>query len=308
VPLDGSDKDQRVIPAAAALADLAGADFHLIRVLEMPAEVLSPRARTMGAADARREQRRETEEGMRAVAARLVAATQRAVTMEIAEGFDAADVLIERISRHDADLVVMATRAPGTIGRAVRGSVADRVMRESTRPVVLVPPGADRGDGRPVRLHRVLLPLDGSPLTAAERLLELKGARDLELVLLEVVGSAELQEWAPAPPALPFEGLADVADARAQAETRVERSAARLRAEGVKHVRTRVVEAAHPAAAITQIAREERADLICLSTRGTSGLKRFVLGSVTAGVVRDSDVPVMLVSPREEGDAARRGA
>ena len=61
VPLDGSEKDERVLPAAAALAELAGGDLHLIHVLDTPIESLSQRAMTFGALDAAYEIRREME-------------------------------------------------------------------------------------------------------------------------------------------------------------------------------------------------------------------------------------------------------
>src|SRR5687767_11031539 len=140
VPLDGSEKDARVLPAAAALAELAGGDFHLIHVLDIPIESLSERAMTLGALDAAREIRLEMEHSVKGSADRLATDTGRIVTTEIAEGFDVAGVLVDRAIERPADLVVMATRAPGTLVRALRGSVADRVMRESPRPVVLVPP------------------------------------------------------------------------------------------------------------------------------------------------------------------------
>jgi nucleotide-binding universal stress UspA family protein len=62
--------------------------------------------------------------------ARLRAITGKDFTAEIAEGFDAAQVLVDRSARQDIAVVVMATRAPGTLGLFIRGSVADRVTRE----------------------------------------------------------------------------------------------------------------------------------------------------------------------------------
>jgi nucleotide-binding universal stress UspA family protein len=63
-------------------------------------------------------------------------------------------------------------------------------------------------------------------------------------------------------------------------------------------VHVRVVEATDPAAAISRATRDEKVDFIAMSTRGSSGLKRLVLGSVAEKVVRDSVVPVLLVTPR----------
>ena len=58
------------------------------------------------------------------------------------------------------------------------------------------------------------------------------------------------------------------------------------------------MEAAEPAVAITRAVSEELVDFIAMSTHGSSGLKRFVLGSVAEKVVRESIVPVLLVTPR----------
>jgi nucleotide-binding universal stress UspA family protein len=308
VPLDGSEKDERVIPAAEAFADLAGADLRLIRVLDTPIESLSPRARAMGVTDAAVAIRGDMERSVRGVADRLIADTGRPVTSEVAEGFDVAGVLISRAAEPGTDLVVMATRAAGALGRALRGSVADRVMRESPRPVVLVPPGTDDISRKQLRLERVLVPLDGSAfaLSAIDQLLELRGGSKLEYVLLEVVtsgfvdvaplGVAGLADVAAIPEA--YRGLPDIAQARAIAEERLNRVAERLRAQGAKSVRVRVADAADPSAAIDRAVRAELVDFVAMSTRGSSGLKRFVLGSVAEMVVRGSIVPVLLVTPR----------
>jgi nucleotide-binding universal stress UspA family protein len=308
VPLDGSGKDERAIPAAAAFADLAGGDLRLIRVLDTPVESLSPRARTMGVADAAIQLRGDMERSVRGIADRLIADTGRPVTAEVAEGFDVAGVLVARAAEPGTGLVVMATRAPGALGRALRGSVADRVMRESPRPVVLVPPGTDDTRGKRLDFKRVLVPLDGSAfaLSAVDELLELRGGSELEYVLLEVVTSGFADV---APPGLSgladhtvipdaYSGLPDIARARAAAEERLNGVANRLRAQAAKSVRVRVVEAGDPAAAINRAVREELVDFVAMSTRGSSGLKRFVLGSVAERVVRESVVPVLLVTPR----------
>jgi nucleotide-binding universal stress UspA family protein len=91
-------------------------------------------------------------------------------------------------------------------------------------------------------------------------------------------------------------GLPDIAQARANAEQQLNIVADRLRAKGAKVVRVRIVEADDPATAINRTVREELVDFIAMSTRGSSGLKRFVLGSVAERVVRESEVPVLLVT------------
>jgi len=310
VPLDGSEKDERVLPAAAALADLTDGALHLIRVLEPPDRTLVPRAEALGIPDVMHDEREVMEEQVRGTADRLAADTGRRVTAEVADGPDVAHTLLRRASERHADVVVMATRAAGALGRTLRGSVADRVVRESPRPVVVVPPGADDTRGKHIHLGRVLVPLDGSSLSlkAINHLLALPHAADLEYVLLEVIPPAATTiATAPGAPAWAatmataeaYFGVGDIGELRAAEEQRLNAVADRLRARGAKVVDVRVIEAADPAAAITAAVRTELADFIAMSTHGLSGFKRMVLGSVAEKVVRESDVPVLLVTAAE---------
>jgi nucleotide-binding universal stress UspA family protein len=73
VPLDGSEKDERALPAAAALADLTDGALHLIRVLEPPDRTLLPRAEALGIPDVMHEEREVMEEQVRGTADRLAA-------------------------------------------------------------------------------------------------------------------------------------------------------------------------------------------------------------------------------------------
>jgi nucleotide-binding universal stress UspA family protein len=314
VAVDGSEKDQRAMAAAAAFARLVDGDLHLVRVIgPPPLENLPPRAYTMGVAESLLEIRRDALGRLEAIAGQLVAATGRPVTMEIVDSADIGGEILARASERNVDAIVMATRAAGAVGRTVRGSVADQVMRESPRPVVLVPPRADELGERELQLRRVLIPLDGSSLAAAatDTLSRLEVAHRLEYVLLEVVtpGFVSVPTGPPAPawPAgLPIpdpRGLPDLAQACGDAEKRLRTAAADLRSHGAADVETRVLTADDPAAAVSSAAGEERADFIAMTTRGSSGLKRFVLGSVAERVVRTSTVPVLLITPRSFGAA-----
>jgi nucleotide-binding universal stress UspA family protein len=52
-----------------------------------------------------------------------------------------------------------------------------------------------------------------------------------------------------------------------------------------------------PAEEIVECARAQRADTVAMATHSRTGLRRFVLGSVAEQVLRDLDLPVMLVHP-----------
>ncbi len=58
-----------------------------------------------------------------------------------------------------------------------------------------------------------------------------------------------------------------------------------------------------PALTIVQTARVEKADLIAMPTHGYGAFRRFLLGSVTAKVLHDSDCPVWTGAHQEEKPA-----
>jgi nucleotide-binding universal stress UspA family protein len=50
-----------------------------------------------------------------------------------------------------------------------------------------------------------------------------------------------------------------------------------------------------PVTELLRTAREARADLVVVGARGTTGVRRLLLGSVSAGVLKDCPVPVVVV-------------
>lgn len=253
--LDGSEKDERALAVAAAIVELTGAELQLVRV-----------------GDSR------VETSLSAVASRVAKEVQRDVTWKVLGGNDAAETLVRYAAESRPLMVVMATRAAGVSGRAIRGSVADRVMRESPSPVMLVPPGAEYVAGKHIRFARVLVPLDGSALSARalDYLLRLPSAAALEYALLEVV--------------------ARDAD-RPAAVRRLEDAVRRVQSAGAQVVDCDVGVGGEPATIITAAVRETLADVVAMSSRGASGMRRFVLGSVAEGVIRSCEVPVLLLTP-----------
>jgi nucleotide-binding universal stress UspA family protein len=48
---------------------------------------------------------------------------------------------------------------------------------------------------------------------------------------------------------------------------------------------------------ITRFAREEKADLIIMASRGRTSLRRWDVGNAAAKVFRTTDIPILLVKP-----------
>jgi nucleotide-binding universal stress UspA family protein len=276
VALDGSDKDERAIAVATAIARLSEGSVHLVGVVMDPWDVVEPsrQAPNMVATD-----RGEVDARLAELAARLSTSTGREVTSAVLPARDVPAALCRHAVERDALLIVLATRAAGAGDRAMAGSVADSVMQDSERPVVLVPPGAAFMSGKELTISRVLVPLENSSLAyrSIEFVMDLPRAADVAYILVEIIEDES---------------------GRASATTHLEGTAAWLRSRGAKAVEIHVIRAADAAEAILGVVRDVLADAIVMSTRGAGGLARMVLGSVAEGVVRGSELPVMLLTPR----------
>ena len=142
---------------------------------------------------------------------------------------------------------------------------------------------------------RVLIPLDGS--ASAEQALPhaIAQARHFqaELILLRVVE--------PFPHARGL-SLGDLRRIEQQASTwaneYLERFALDVRQQGIPV--QAVIIGGRPHVEIPQYAETNQVDLIVMSTRGQSGLSRWLMGSVADRVVRGATVPVLLVRSRKE--------
>lgn len=195
-------------------------------------------------------------------------------------------VIIDAAKLANADLVVVgATESP--VMSKLFGATADRVVRKSTRPALLV-----RGK-LPVPPRRVLFPVDLSPLSrdALRHGLELLGGvvpeRNASLEALFVMTMLDRQGLAP-----------DVTPEAAEAEAveRVERFVAQGSAETGWKVESKVV-LGYVEEEILARAAELDADLIVIGTHGRGGFERFLLGSVASGVVRHGKQSVLVLPP-----------
>lgn len=141
--------------------------------------------------------------------------------------------------------------------------------------------------------ERILVPVDGSPLSALALPVAAEMARchHSTLTALYIV---------PPPPVLYGEAAYAVGDpddrARAKAEGQRLLEDARV-ALGSPNIRLLCVEGGDPrtAQAIADVAEQERATLVVMGTHGRTGLDHFFLGSVAEGVMRRVSVPVLLV-------------
>jgi nucleotide-binding universal stress UspA family protein len=271
---------ERALPVARDLADLLGA--HLTLLWVVPAGETAPGVAEDGAGGA--------EDYLRDLAQRIETPPAEAI---VAAGDPAAAILAEA-GRRGADLIAMSTHGRSGLGRWIYGSVADAVMRQASVPILLVSATCPARGWPRDRVARILVPLDYSALSEAV----LASARELarttraELILLTVTPL----QMAIDPMGGPY--LADVVGQDQEDRQRyVEAVATKLRAAGIA-VKTRV-KLGFPEGTILDVAREEDVALIAMSTHGSGGVTRLLMGSVATGVVQRACAPVLIVRPPE---------
>jgi nucleotide-binding universal stress UspA family protein len=143
VPLDGSPLAEQVLEPAIELGRLMSADYTLLRVVR-PVYYLSPELGGFGGVgpdpQLLKDLQTQAESYLAGVAERLRARSLRVQTQVCVEGHVPGTILQEAEKR-GSDLVALATHGQGGLGRLLRGSVADKVIRGGMLPVFVYRPG-----------------------------------------------------------------------------------------------------------------------------------------------------------------------
>ncbi len=141
IALDGSPFAEQSIGAATALGDPFKAEYALLMVVEPALPVADPAGLMLLPVSPETEvKRREAAERYLAGIAERLQAEGVKVTTHVTEGALATAAIIERAEALGADLVVLASHGSGGFERLVIGSVADKVIRGSTHPTLVVRP------------------------------------------------------------------------------------------------------------------------------------------------------------------------
>ena len=142
---------------------------------------------------------------------------------------------------------------------------------------------------------RILIPLDGSPLAeqALPHAIAMAECFQSELVLLRVL--------IPLPSAVTTTEAAlqrAAEEAAIFAREYLDRVAAGVQERGITVQMVTI--GGRPHYQIIQYAETNQVDLIVMSTRGQSGLSRWLMGSVSDRVVRGAKVPVLMVRAQKK--------
>jgi nucleotide-binding universal stress UspA family protein len=202
---------------------------------------------------------------------------------------EAGIVALGRANRFD--LIILGTHGRRGISRALLGSVAEAILRETEVPVLVVTGHAKAPiNDRP--FERALVALDASDpsrsaMSVAARLSADFGAH---LTLCNVIDSRDVLAKAAAYgyDASPFQAVMRV-DARKLLQAAAAVPNITLKIDDI------VVAEGEPAEAIEHTALQRNCDLIIIGTHGRRGVRRVFLGSVAEAVIRESAIPVLAV-------------
>ncbi len=202
-------------------------------------------------------------------------------------GGNAAETIVDYMP--SADLTIVGTHQRKGLAGFFLGSVAEKVVRMATRPVLVVPEDIDRT----VPPKRILVPVDFSQTSVAafELAVRIVTVAKSEIVALSVV---EQVPGIPAPAQMssnpqlegtPLESYYDV----------VHRNTIDAMKELIRD-RPNIgsdIRIAHPVDGICAAAAEHDSDLIVMGTRGMSGVAHF--GSVAERTLRRAPCPVLVI-------------
>lgn len=293
VPLDGSPSAEQVLPLAHALAaklPLAVELLGVVDTVELARGLATIERFYMTSVVA--DETRRIEEYLAAVEKTF---SGSAVTNTVAEGH-AAELIIANAAADKTTLIAMASHGRSGLKRFLLGSVAEKVLRGAANPLLLVRSTEEVKAAGAALLRSIVVPLDGSELAESvlPTVVELAHKLELEIILLRAY-------------AIPYgaytagEGFYDPVNleallTRLRQETidYLERKTAKLKREGCEKV-SYVAREGLSADEIIKIAGATADSLIAMCSHGYSGVKRWVLGSVTETVVRHARNPVLVL-------------
>jgi nucleotide-binding universal stress UspA family protein len=143
-----------------------------------------------------------------------------------------------------------------------------------------------------IPLKRIIVPLDGSDSSfrAAKYAIKVAKMANAEIIFMHAVVN---------PPYGDARGAgimitAYIKEARELAELWYINAGNMASNEGVKFEAETILDVASAPDSIVNYAESKKADLIVIGTKGRTGLKRLLLGSVASGVVTHSSCPVLV--------------
>ena len=209
-----------------------------------------------------------------------IAKEQRVLIRTVCEEGDIHERIVDLADAEDFDLIIMGRKGRSQIEKALIGSVTARVIGHTRKDVLVTPEDSTIG------WKKILLATDGSKYSqpATARAIEFAKSYGSELDAISVVEVTE-EFFVRAPQA--------VDDLLSKARGMIDRIkeiavSAGVKAEGI-------VREGDAYKVIVGEAKDRKVDAIIMGSRGRTGLRRLLMGSVTEKVIGYAGCPVLVV-------------
>ena len=296
-PVDFSEFSRHAFDRAVAVARTFGADVTVLHVMPVPSAVPALRYGPEGPGpfgfEVMDRQRALTQ------LSHFLATDGPAdvpIHQEVSESPSIHEEVLTQIGKTSADLVVMGTHGRSGFNRLVLGSVAERTLRLSPVPVLVVPPRAAAADRDPFRSIVCALDFSQDSASALSYAASLAQSGAGRLTLVHVVEPLAVGYD-------PMVGIDFDANAYHQAVSRAARTELQRWATDVQDqsIGSEAMIADGKAyKEILRVAAERQADLIVVGVHGRHALDRLVFGSTTEHLVRRATCPVLAVHSSED--------
>jgi nucleotide-binding universal stress UspA family protein len=290
IPLDGSGRAEKAVPAGMALARVFNATVTLLHILEK-----NPPAEVHGQAHLQSPDEAQTY--LKTVRASLIPAGIDVHThVHLEESKHVASSIVEHEEEFSHDLIVMCTHGRGGASQLLFGSIAQQVIAAGTKPLLLIPVRNGDDIGR-FPVSSVLLPLDGRAghEQAVRPAAEIASACGATLHLLMVVPTRRSLrgKWTSTGKLLPA-ATSHFLDMSVESGKEYLLGKKRALETGNLGVRMDIVRGV-PSDQIVKYARSERIGLLALGTHGRKGMDAFFSVSVVNRIVTAYHGPLLLV-------------
>jgi len=270
VPLEGSQLAEVAMPYAEELSGKTGAEIILLSVLQSE-EAHEYQKHQIYATKIVNVTKRHIEKYIEKSGGNAIKVGTATRVGNPAEG------ILDYVNKGSLNLIVMATHGRSGISRWAVGSVADKVVRTTTRqPLMLIRAKGSHPDMRARRiLKKSLVPLDGSAMSEAmiPYIMEIAHSLQMETTLLQVVPKNN--------------------HIYADAEAYLKSWCSRFEDRGIStRYEVRVGAAADQ---IIDLADELASDVVAMSTHGQTAISLWSLGSVAQKVLLGGNTPLLLI-------------
>lgn len=296
VPTDFSAASARALPYARALAAQSGAKIHLVHAQEVDRLLTALGTAPLLLAD-RVELRADYKRRLEELGRQHGIAPQRS-ECHLLDG-NPFDAICDLETKLRAELIVVASHGYGAMRRALLGSTAERIVRHSPCPVLVIHEREHEFIGEPrdveapsISITHIVAPTDFSDCSLVGVRHAVALARRYQ-ARITIVHAVNLNYVAPTDFAIAYDFNALTEAAHKAAEETMATFLASIRTEEISlqaHVRPGT-----PIDVVCNFATESRADLVVTATHGHTGLSHALIGSTAEKLVRYAACPVLVI-------------